>query len=233
MDYGNEINVSKQLPREYLSRIFESIRDEQIRTEGEGADGIMTMHRWKDVLRLRSNEQNIQHEKRSSIVKVIKVELFLTPLSSATASFFGLTYDGRSSNNGEIIFSSREMSLLSPQAACWGIDICCVILNGTRTIMRLDLFQRFFVQLALFSGLLGTITETPEEKTMSLVSSIERQGALICLFKNLYEHRDILGVDEWKCVWAIIFDLRDRELFCAKQIIESDPGFLQSDTRSL
>jgi len=230
MDYGHEITGGKQLPRDFLSRIYESIRDEQIRTEGEGADGIMTMDRWKDVLRVRSN--GTKEYERSSIIKVIIVELFLTPLTSTMASFFGLTYDTRSPNGSELLYNSREMSLLAPQAARWGIDMCCAILDGTRMITRLDLFRRFFVQLALFSGLLGTVADSPEDKTMALVGSVERQGAIVCLFKNSFEHRDILGVDEWKCVWAILFDLRDRELFSTKQIIETDPDLLQTDSRT-
>jgi len=230
MEYGRDINGGKQLPREYLSRIYESIRDEQIRTEGEGADGIMTLDRWKDVLRARSTEKNI-HQEKSSILKIIIVELFLTPLTSTMASFFGLAYDTRSLNGGELQLSSRDLTLLAPQAARWGIDLCCSILDGTRKITRFDLFRRIFVQLALFSGLLGIISESPEDKTMSLISSIERQGAIVCLFMNSFGHRDILGVDEWKCLWAVVFDLRDRALLSTQRISESDPDLLQSDVR--
>ena len=51
-DYGRDITEpGKELPRDYLVAIYDSIREEEIRTEGEGAEGAMTVERWKDVLR--------------------------------------------------------------------------------------------------------------------------------------------------------------------------------------
>jgi hypothetical protein len=40
-----------EFPPEFLKGIYHSINEEEIRTEGEGADGAMTVERWKDVLR--------------------------------------------------------------------------------------------------------------------------------------------------------------------------------------
>ena len=54
-DYGRDITEpGKELPRDYLVAIFESIKEEEIRTEGEGADGQMTVEKWKDTLRQAS-----------------------------------------------------------------------------------------------------------------------------------------------------------------------------------
>ena len=50
-DYGRDItDEGKALPEEYLESIYMSIKFEEIRTEGEGADGIMTVDQWNDVV---------------------------------------------------------------------------------------------------------------------------------------------------------------------------------------
>jgi brefeldin A-resistance guanine nucleotide exchange factor 1 len=58
-DYGCDITEpGKELPPVFLGTIYDSIREEEIRTEGEGADGSMTVERWKDVLRGSSEDDS-------------------------------------------------------------------------------------------------------------------------------------------------------------------------------
>jgi hypothetical protein len=233
MEYGRDITGGKQLNRDYLTRIYESIRDEQIRTEGEGADGIMTYDRWKDVLRARTtNEMNTFPEK-VHVVKDIILEMFLTPLISTVAGIWGVSYEGPSSDESYMLAPARDISIASPQAARWGIDLSSAVLDGARIMSRLDIFRMFFVQIALFTGLLdnGGVAENHENVTLSLLGSIERQGAIVCLMRKSYEYRDILGIDEWKCLWGIIFDLRDRALLSTRGVVESDTDFLQLNAR--
>jgi hypothetical protein len=61
-DYGRDITEEGQeLPREFLDSVYVSIREEEIRTLGEGADGCMTVERWKDVLRGSTEDTDSMH----------------------------------------------------------------------------------------------------------------------------------------------------------------------------
>ena len=51
--YGRDItDPGCEFPEAYLVDIYQRIRDEPIHAEGEGANGVMTLERWKDVFRV-------------------------------------------------------------------------------------------------------------------------------------------------------------------------------------
>lgn len=123
-DYGREITEpGKELPRDYLVAIYESIKEEAIRTEGEGADGAMTVERWKDVLRQAGARQQATQSKESSdstngllhptqadaddLTELI-LEHTWKPILSAIGAFWNVS--GRFSSG----LQSDEGALLSP-----------------------------------------------------------------------------------------------------------------------
>jgi hypothetical protein len=85
------------------------------------------------------------------------------------------------------------------------------------------------------TGLLGDYNMGPEERAHEFMLSVERQSALIVAMKVCLEHGDIVGLDGWKCVWGMVFELRDLQLLSARSyprlMQESDADLLSIDAR--
>eukprot|EP00577_Skeletonema_sp_RCC1716_P009469 CAMPEP_0113433698 /NCGR_PEP_ID=MMETSP0013_2-20120614/35079_1 /TAXON_ID=2843 ORGANISM="Skeletonema costatum, Strain 1716" /NCGR_SAMPLE_ID=MMETSP0013_2 /ASSEMBLY_ACC=CAM_ASM_000158 /LENGTH=676 /DNA_ID=CAMNT_0000323419 /DNA_START=70 /DNA_END=2097 /DNA_ORIENTATION=+ /assembly_acc=CAM_ASM_000158 len=70
-----------------------------------------------------------------------------------------------------------------------------------------------------------------EERTYCFVDSLERQSALIVAINTAVENGDIIGLDGWKYIWGMIFELRDLQLLSGKNLKESDPDLLTGEAR--
>ena len=87
-NYGKDISDG-DLPEEYLEDIYRSIKDEQIRTLGEGADGSMTVERWKDVMQSAASFKSLVETVRSGSdvkdQKELLLESMWLPILSAVS----------------------------------------------------------------------------------------------------------------------------------------------------
>jgi len=244
-DYGRDITEEgREFPREYLEAIYYSIRDEQIRTEGEGAEGVMTFERWKDVLRGGGSSStvslNISSTDSNDLKKLI-VETVWQPILSAIGSFWGVIGSGdqskfRFQNTSD---SPRNQSgMLGAQGARLGMDLSNEMLSGLRSLSRTDIFQDFFIRLCKYTGLIGKYRVDAVERTASFVNSVERQSTVIVCIRTAIEYGHFIGSDGWKCVWGIIFELRDLKLLGGGRknkhrslIVESDVDLLRPDAK--
>jgi hypothetical protein len=247
-DYGRDITEKgKEFPREYLQGIYESIRDEAIRTEGEGAEGHMTVERWKDVLRGSAAESDDEDEKLPSTIDAedlteLVLEHVWMPIMSATAAFWGIS----KSSNEALIESSMQhhmtmesrSGMLAAQGARLGMDMALEMLNGVRALGRIDLFRKMFTLVCSYTGLLAEYKMNAVEKTWLFSNSIQAQSAVIVAIRVARDAGDAIGADGWRCVFSIIFELRDLKMLGGgvtsrrKSLLnESDPDLLQPQAR--
>jgi len=241
-DYGRDItDPGSELPREYLEDIYESILEEPIRTEGEGADGVMTPERWKDVLRVGGTSLSLSCLNTSGLRELI-VENVWMPILSAIGGFWGVTQFGEPSDFYHLRNSSgipkNRSGMLGAQGARLGMDLSVAMLTGLRNLSCRDIFQSFFNQICMYTGLLGEYKADAVERTASFVDSVERQSAVIITLNTAVEYGDLLGSAGWNFVWAIIFELCDLKLIgsgtnCKHRclIMESDSDLLLPDSR--
>ena len=183
-DYGKEItDPGKELPREYLESIYESIKEEQIRTEGEGADGAMTVERWKDVLRQAraasqapiSTQTGIggnfhpSHTDAEDMTELV-LEHVWKPILSAIGAFWNVSgrfptsagddgvlaseSQGRSSSSGQQNAPNQHAAMLGVQGARLGMDMSLEMLYGVRQLGRIDIFRKIFAWVCDYTGLL-------------------------------------------------------------------------------
>ncbi len=234
-DYGRDItDPDKKLPREYLEGIYARIKEEQIRTEGEGADGIMTFERWKDVMRdsgegqLNSSLSSVQENVSDLMLGIVQ-----QPILSAICGFWGVSMAGETLSQ-----ESRQSGMIGVQGARFGMDLSLEMITGLKEFSQVKLFQEFFVSVCYLTGLLGEYKNDAVDRTSSFVESVERQSALVVVMKVASEHGDLIGTKGWSCVFGIIFELRDLKLLGGgthikhrSLIIESDPDLLRADTR--
>ena len=223
-NYGSEIS-DKDLPVEYLEGIYKQIKEEQIRTLGEGADGSMTVERWKDVMKNTSSFQK-RHLQDTKDVKELLIESAWQPVLSAMSGLWGMVPIGV--DNGDLDAQDQNGTL---QGARFGIDLAYEILSGASSLGRHDIFQDLFFNVCYMSGLLGNYNLSTEERAFCFVDSLERQSALIVAVNTAVENGDMIGLDGWKYIWGMIFELRDLQLLSSKNLKESEPDLLTVEAR--
>ena len=226
-NYGKEISDS-DLPREYLEKLYNDIKTNQIRTLGEGADGSMTIERWKDVMRGSSTQSADNNLHGIKDLKELLLESSWQPVLSAIVGLWGMN---RPIDHDVEGFELIQIGRL--QSARLGIELAYELLAGASG--RPDIFQDLFTNMCRMTGLLGEYNRGPDERSLDFMQSIERQSALIVAMKVCLEHGDIVGLDGWKCVWGMVFELRDLQLLTARGnralMKESDTDLLSADAR--
>merc|ERR1719343_379406 len=149
-DYGKDItDPGKELPREYLEAIYDSIREEEIKTEGEGADGCMTVERWKDVLRVSAEEVKYSNDILSATdaedISELVLEQVYLPIMSSISALWGV----------KDTVSGAPSGMHGAQGARLGMDIAWEMLVGVRQLGRNDIFCNIFKHVCKCSGLLN------------------------------------------------------------------------------
>eukprot|EP00339_Tiarina_fusa_P025497 CAMPEP_0117064884 /NCGR_PEP_ID=MMETSP0472-20121206/45332_1 /TAXON_ID=693140 ORGANISM="Tiarina fusus, Strain LIS" /NCGR_SAMPLE_ID=MMETSP0472 /ASSEMBLY_ACC=CAM_ASM_000603 /LENGTH=1197 /DNA_ID=CAMNT_0004785235 /DNA_START=66 /DNA_END=3658 /DNA_ORIENTATION=+ len=241
-NYGSDITEpGKELPAEYLGGIYDSIRDEEIRTEGEGADGSMTVERWKDVLRGSVEEEGHTKELPTSNDAEDLTELVLEhvwmPIMSAIGALWG---SNSSTENFAISMTPSEAGfggMLGAQSARLGMDMAWDMLVGVRQLGRNDLFCKIFNCVCKFSGLLDYKTNAAD-RTWKFSNSVEAQSAFVIALRTARDAHNEIGIDGWKRIWLMLFELRDLKMFGGgvsrkrkSALTESEPDLLKEDIR--
>ena len=241
-DYGRDITEQgKELPRDFLTSIYESIKEEEIRTEGEGADGHMTVERWKDVLRGSAGGPTKVLPTTLSVfddfeVKELVVENLWMSIISVIGSFWGVV--GVNEAAVESTVPPGQNSMLGAQGARLGMDMALDMLNGVLNMGRLDIFQQIFTCVCYYTGLLGEYTSDAVDRTWTFVNSVEAQSAVVVVVSTARTAGDSIGVEGWKQVWGVLFELRDLKLLGGhihkerSILTETDPDLLSEESRS-
>jgi hypothetical protein len=239
-DYGRDITEpGKEFSREYLITIYDSIREEEIRTEGEGADGSMTVERWKDVLRGSVGDE-ADSEKLPTIndaedLTELVLEHVWMPIMSAIGALWGIKQAGENPNSSAA--DSGSSGMLGTQGARLGMDTAYDMLVGVRNLGRDDIFCKIFNRVCMYSGLL-TYTSNAAERAYTLANSVESQGAFILALRTARDTIDDIGVDGFKRIWSMVFELRDLKMLgggpsnkSTSILMESDPDLLKEHAR--
>lgn len=237
-DYGRDITEKgKELPREYLEAIYNSIRDEEIRTEGEGADGSMTVERWKDVLR-GSSEETSQSEDLPSVhdaedLTELVLEHLWMPIMSSISALWGTSKKPSENSTGE----SGTTGMFGAQGARLGMDMAWDMLVGVRQLGRNDIFCKIFNCVCKYSGLLDYKAD-PAARSWNFAHSVEPQSAFVVALRVAKEATDEIGVDGWKRIWLMLFELRDLKMLGGgistkgkSLLLESEPDLLRDHRR--
>lgn len=237
-DYGRDITEKgKELPPDFLEMIYDSIREEEIKTEGEGAEGHMTVERWKDVLRGSTASLSIGvPESQDEDLKQLVVETVWMPVASTVGAFWGVIRP-----NQQMMLdapNTNQSGVLCAQGSRLGMDLALELMAGVRTIGRIDIFRLLFSSVCGYSGLLGEYKNDAVERTTDFVTSVEAQSAVIASIRTAHEAANDLGLEGWMDVWAMLFELRDLKLLSsglsdkARSLLrESDSDFLTPASR--
>lgn len=233
-DYGRDImDEDYTFPRAFLESIYNGIRDEEIRTMGEGADGVMTSERWKDVLRSDDRSNYCIPISFSIGLKKLITENMWLPILSAIRGFWGVPSEEMHARSIQ-----NKSGMLGSQGARLGMDLSLAMLRGLRNITQLVIFQDLFVRICFCTGLIGAYSKNAVHRTAAFVDSVERQSAVVVSMKVATECGDLIGLDGWKCLWSILFELRDLKLIAGSNntmhrslLIESDPDLLRPEAR--
>eukprot|EP00980_Cylindrotheca_fusiformis_P011299 scaffold2599_cov125-Cylindrotheca_fusiformis.AAC.9 len=238
-DYGRDITEpGKEFSPEYLGAIYDSIREEEIRTEGEGADGSMTVERWKDVLR-GSMEDEAECDKLPTThdaedLTELVLEHVWMPIMSAIGALWGVKPAGV---NQDASADAGSSGMLGAQGARLGMDMAYDMLVGVRNLGRNDIFNKIFNSVCMYSGLL-TYTSNAAERAWALANSVESQGAFILALRTARDTIDDVGVDGFKKIWSMVFELRDLKMLGGGTsnkrtsiLMESDPDLLKEHAR--
>lgn len=237
-DYGRDITEKgKELPREFLESIYDSINEEEIRTEAEGAEGNMTVERWKDVLRGSSVSLSTNDALTDPVdLKELVVESIWMPVVSAIGAFWAVIrpYQHFMMETQELIHSG----MLGAQGARLGMDIALELLAGVRNVGRIDIFQQIYCSICSFTGLLGEYQCDAVERTSVFVNSVEAQSAVIVCLRVAQDASNDLGIDGWTRLWAMVFELRDLKMLGGGNtsegrnfLTESDADLLKPESR--
>ncbi|GKY94629.1 hypothetical protein MPSEU_000428400 [Mayamaea pseudoterrestris] len=242
-DYGRDImEKGKEFPQQFLEEIYDSICDEEIRTEGEGAEGAMTVERWKDVLR-GSTDDNADHDKLEASendaedLTELVLEHTWKPIVSAIGSLWGVSVDD---DDDMVLQHPNEPGhggMLGVQGARLGMDLAIEMLQGVRKLGRFDVFYRIFIWVCDYTGLLGSPNADIADRTLAVIESVESQSAVVVALTTAIDMAEHLDEDCWKHLWCIIFELRDMKLIPhrsagnASLLLESDLDLLTDDAR--
>ena len=215
-DYGKDItDPGKELPREYLEAIYDSIREEEIKTEGEGADGSMTVERWKDVLRGSAEEELLPDKPLSSCdaedLSELVLEQVWMPIMSSISALWGVK-DIIADNTASIKDASvSSTGMHGAQGARLGMDIAWEMLTGVRQLGRNDIFCNIFKYVCKCSGLLD-YSANVASRSWTFANSVEAQGAVIVALNIVRDANSEIDEEGWKYIWAVIFELRDLKM---------------------
>ncbi|KAL7551709.1 hypothetical protein ACHAWF_014889 [Thalassiosira exigua] len=236
-NYGKEIS-DRDFPVEYLEGIYRAIKAEQIRTLGEGADGSMTVERWKDVMRSatssssNSQERTIKTATDAKDLKELLLESSWQPILSAVSGLWGMV-PWEVYQADALAHSDQTGTLMGARL---GIDLAYEMLKGASNLSRPDVFQDLFHAVCQMTGLLNECNKATEERAEIVLNSLEHQSALTVAMNVAEENGDTIGLDGWKAVWGMIFKLRDLQLISKRRrpniITESDPDLLSPEARS-
>ncbi|KAL3921345.1 MAG: hypothetical protein SGILL_002796 [Bacillariaceae sp.] len=242
-DYGKDITEpGKELPREYLEAIYDSIRDEEIKTEGEGADGSMTVERWKDVLR-GSGEEEAHADDLPSVADAedlseLVLEHVWLPIMSSISSLWGVKSPG--SQAGDQLGGAAEAGpggMLGAQGARLGMDMAWEMLVGVRHLGRKDIFCKIFKYVCKFSGLLD-YSSNVADRAWAFSNSVEKQSAVIIAMRIVGDANGDIDKEGWTYVFAMIMELRDLKMLgggvsrSSKSLLrESDADLLKEEAR--
>lgn len=241
-DYGRDITEEGHaLPRDYLEGIYRGLKEEQIRTEGEGAAGVMTVERWKDVLRAGASSSSDKTSVTSQLspkereeVKDLVLESIWLPTLSAIGAFWGVVTQRAAVD--EAYQSAGGMD--GAQGARLGMDMSLTLLEGARARGQKDVFQDIFVAICNYTGLIGEYRFDAVARTAEFVHSVQRQSALIVAINTARDSGDWIGFEGWRAVWSMIFELRDLKLLIGGKrnkmkglLVESDQDLLNPNCR--
>lgn len=240
-DYGRDImEKGKELPPDFLMSIFHSIREEEIRTEGEGADGAMTVERWKDVLRgstedFSAEDNFVPSTHDAEDLTELVVEHVWKPMMSAIAAFWGVTHSQEGGYEVRASMMPGEGSMLGVQGARLGMDMALEMLAGVRKLGRIDIFRKIFTCVCGYTGLIGEYTTEAVDRTWALTNSVEAQSAMIVAMRSALDAGADLDTDGWKRIWSMLFELRDLKIISGGKstaiLNESDTDLLSGDAR--
>lgn len=231
-DYGKDITEpGKELPREYLEAIYDSIREEEIKTEGEGADGSMTVERWKDVLRGSAEEEKHSDELLSETdaedLSELVLEQVYMPIMSSISALWGI----------KDTVSGVPSGMHGAQGARLGMDIAWEMLAGVRQLGRIDVFCNIFKHVCRCSGLLN-YSSNGATRSWAFANSVEAQGAAVIALHMIRDANSELDQEGWKYIWAMLFELRDLKMLKGRLsrrgkslLNESDSDLLTEDGR--
>jgi len=223
-DYGKDItDPGKELPREFLESIYDSIREEEIKTEGEGADGSMTVERWKDVLRGSAEEENFSDELLSATdaedLSELVLEQVYLPIMSSISALWGI----------KDTVSSTPSGMHGAQSARLGMDIAWEMLVGVRQLGRNDIFCNIFKHVCKCSGLLNYSLNVAG-RSWTFSNSVEAQGAAIAALHMIRDANSELDQEGWKYIWAMLFELRDLKMIRGRASKSGKSLLNESDT---
>jgi hypothetical protein len=244
-DYGADItDKGKEFPPEFLTSIYESIREEEIKTLADGAEGHMTVERWKDVLRGSTLESvtPLMAEPNTADVDDLKeliVQNMWKPIMSAIGAFWGVVRADDVHYAGSLQGAENVPNgMLGAQGARLGMDLALELLSGVRSLGRVDIFREIFSFVCGYTGLLGNYSSDAVDRTSSFVGSVEAQSATIIVIQTARDAGDEIGVEGWKSVWRIIFELRDLKMIGGGKankrrsiLMESDDDLLSEEER--
>mmetsp|Transcript_12541 Transcript_12541/g.36478 ORF Transcript_12541/g.36478 Transcript_12541/m.36478 type:complete len:1902 (-) Transcript_12541:119-5824(-) len=241
-DYGRDImEKGEEFPQEYLEAIYDSIRMEEIRTEGEGADGCMTLERWKDVIRGSTDEASCEDilpsEHDAEDLAELVLEHVWMPIMSAVAALWNVSKSQESNLALSPTNDAAPSGMLGAQGSRLGMDMALEMLLGVRKLARNDIFRKIFKCVCHFSGLLEYNADLAQ-RTWTFSNSVESQSAFLAAFKMAREAGDEIGEEGWKMIWSILFELRDLKMLgggvatrARSILMESDPDLLREDAR--
>ena len=246
-DYGRDITEQgKELPREFLTSIYESIRDEEIKTENDGAEGAMSVERWKDMLRGSAGEPTDESQPAPLVrsegeVQELVIESLWMPVVSVIGAFWGVVGTDEAALESLAppkIADGNPNAMLSAQGARLGLDMALDMLNGVLNMGRVDVFQQIFSCICYYTGLLGDYSSDAVDRTWAFVNSVEAQSAVVAVILTARDAGDSIGPEGWRQVWGILFELRDLKLLGGgisnrrrSILMESDPDLLSQDCR--
>jgi hypothetical protein len=135
------------VPHRRLScNVIRNIKEFQIRTLGEGADGSMTVDRWKDVMRsaasFQSHVETIRAESDAKDQKELLLECVWLPILSAISGLWGILPMGVYHADISTVPDQKGIVLGSRL----GIDLAYEMFAGASKLRRPDIFQEIFTR---------------------------------------------------------------------------------------